>query len=158
MSKFGSNQSIENQFSEQRLEELRGVFELFDADGNGSLDSTELGMGMRAVGFHLGETEIKAMINTVDADGSGCIEWPEFLFLMSKKAPDVENQHLLAFEFFDREGKGRIQRWDFVASMKKLTDEFSSQELEEMVAQSKFEDDDESASCDRELGKMMMRS
>merc|ERR1712187_44861 len=157
MSKFGSNQSIENQFSEQRLEELRGVFELFDADGNGSLDSTELGMVMRAIGLHVGEKEIKAMINSVDADGSGCIEWPEFLFLMSKKVPDVENRHLLAFEFFDREGKGRIQRRDFVASMQQLTNEFSSEELEEMVAQSKFEDDDYSSISYKEFVKMMMR-
>merc|ERR1719379_3326431 len=112
---------------------------------------------MRAVGLHLGENEIKAMINTVDADGSGCIEWPEFLFLMSKKVPDIENQHLLAFEFFDREGKGRIQKMDFIASMKRLTDDFTSEELEEMFVQSKFEDDDHSSISYREFVKMIMR-
>ena len=28
--------------------------------------------------------EVYRMIDEVDADGSGMIEWPEFLFLMSK--------------------------------------------------------------------------
>merc|ERR1712060_266254 len=61
MSKFGASQSIESQFSDQRLAELREVFTLFDANDDQQLDSKELGMVMRAVGLHLTEKEIKAM-------------------------------------------------------------------------------------------------
>jgi len=157
MSQYGMGSSMEHQFSEQRLKELKEVFEMFDADGNGSLDSSELVEIMRAVGLSTTETECQAMINSVDADGSGCIEWDEFLFLMSKKVVSPDNQHTLAFEFFDREGKGRIQKHDFVATMKRLSNEFTDSELVEMFCQCKFEDTDYTSISYKEFVKMMMR-
>merc|ERR1712232_15158 len=157
MFKFGAGSSIEHQFTDQRLAELREVFSLFDADGNGSLDSKELGTVMRVLGLHMEEKEIKAMIASVDADNSGCIEWPEFLFLMSKKVVDSENQHRLAFEDFDKQQRGRIYKSDFIKQMKRLTNEFTAAELEEMTVQVKFEDDDFSSITYKEFVKMMMR-
>merc|ERR1712232_1274885 len=154
MFKFGAGSSIEHQFTDQRLAELREVFSLFDADGNGSLDSKELGTVMRVLGLHMEEKEIKAMIASVDADNSGCIEWPEFLFLMSKKVIDAENQHKLAFEFFDRHNRGRVSKQEFIETMQKLSDEFTVQDLTEMVSQAKFEDDDHSSLTYREFVKM----
>merc|ERR1719446_345495 len=70
MFKFGGDASIEEQFTDQRLAELREVFSLFDADGNGSLDAKELGTVMRVLGLHMTHTEIQAMIAAVDADNS----------------------------------------------------------------------------------------
>merc|ERR1719161_3423906 len=99
------------------------------------------------------------MIAEVDGDGSGEIDWAEFLYLMSKKTVDAENQQRLAFEFFleknDRGGK--IWKERFVSQMQKLTSEFSKEELEAMVVQAKCEDHDTSYITYREFVKMMMR-
>ena len=41
---------------------------------------------MRSLGQSPTETELQDMINEVDTDGSGTIDFPEFLNLMAKKA------------------------------------------------------------------------
>lgn len=158
MSKFGGGMSIEHQFSEIRLKELREVFNRFDADGSGSIDAEELDQVLRSVGLSLQPNEVKAMINSVDADGSQSIEWPEFLYLMSKQNVDADNQHRCAFEYFDRAKRGRILQADFVEQMMLLSQEFSKEELELMVIQAKFEDDDPQSITYKEFVKMMMRA
>eukprot|EP00931_Biecheleriopsis_adriatica_P074139 TRINITY_DN48266_c0_g1_i1.p1 TRINITY_DN48266_c0_g1~~TRINITY_DN48266_c0_g1_i1.p1 ORF type:complete len:619 (+),score=149.78 TRINITY_DN48266_c0_g1_i1:85-1941(+) len=157
MSKFGAGESLESKFTEERLTELREVFSLFDDDGNGSLDATELGLVLRSVGLVPTDREIQTMIDDVDADGSGCIEWPEFLFLMSKNVVKPDEQHKFAFEFFDKAGEGRIQKHDFVRQMRSLSNDFSESELEEMFAEAKFENGDAEQLTYKEFVKMMMR-
>jgi len=158
MSKFGTNFSIENQFSEERLAEMRQVFQMFDADNSGTLDITELKSVMTSIGLALEDWELRSMIAEVDDDGSGTIDWGEFLYLMSKKTVDAENQQQLAFEFFmepkDRSGKIRKER--FVSQIQKLTNEFSKETLEAMIVQAKCEDHDFNTLSYKEFVKMMM--
>jgi len=157
MSRFGAGQSVEAQFSQERLAELREVFALFDADGNGSLDVKELGVVMRSLGLSPTEFELRAMVCEVDADGSECIEWPEFLHLMSRKVMDPEDQHKVAFGFFDKDNAGFIKREHFIAQMQALSDEFSAEDLDEMIYEAKFENGDLDALTYKEFVKMMMR-
>jgi len=157
MSKFGAGESLESKFTDERLAELREVFSLFDDDGNGSLDAKELSLVLRSVGLVPTEEEVKRMIDEVDADGSGCIEWPEFLFLMSKNVVRPDEQHRFAFEFFDREKEGKIQKFDFIRQMRMLSNDFSEEELEEMFQEAKFEDGDTEQMTYKEFVKMMMR-
>lgn len=158
MSKFGTNFSIENRFSEERLAEMREVFNIFDADSSGTLDIKELKSVMHSIGLAPEDWEIRAMISEVDSTGSGMIDWPEFLYLMSKKSIDAENQQRLAFEFFleSNNRTGRIKREYFVSQMQRLTSEFSAAELEAMIVQAKFEDSDLNSLTYKEFVKMMM--
>ena len=50
------------------------------------------------------------MINEVDVDGSGSIEFDEFLMMMSKKMKEnaASNDIREAFRVFDRDGDGFI--------------------------------------------------
>ncbi len=48
-------------------------------DGGGSVDSTELRQLLTCVGYSLTPAEADEMIDEADADGSGEIEWPEFV-------------------------------------------------------------------------------
>jgi calmodulin len=57
---------------------------MFDKDGNGSVDTKELGQVMRSLGQNPTDEELEDMINEVDADGSGTIDFNEFLSLMSR--------------------------------------------------------------------------
>mmetsp|Transcript_87741 Transcript_87741/g.165471 ORF Transcript_87741/g.165471 Transcript_87741/m.165471 type:complete len:576 (+) Transcript_87741:222-1949(+) len=158
MAKFGTNFSIEARFSKERLKEMWAVFEQFDTDKSLTLDLSELKSVMLNIGLCPEDWELRAMIAEVDADESGCIDWNEFLYLMSKKNVDAENQQRLAFEFFlepqDRSGKIRKER--FVQQMRKLTKEFSVTELEAMIMQAKFEDTDATYLTYKEFVKMMM--
>lgn len=49
--------------------EFREAFNLFDANGDGSITTKELGSIMRALNKNPTEAELQDMINEVDADG-----------------------------------------------------------------------------------------
>jgi calmodulin len=69
------------------------------------------------------------MINEVDADGNGTIDFPEFLSLMARKMKDTDTEEELieAFKVFDRDGNGFISAAELRHVMtnlgEKLTDE-----------------------------------
>jgi Ca2+-binding EF-hand superfamily protein len=60
-------------------EKLRHVFERFDDDGSGEIDETELGLIFEALGHPMEPDELAALVKEVDEDGSGMIEFDEFL-------------------------------------------------------------------------------
>jgi hypothetical protein len=61
------------------------AFSLFDKDGDGTITTKELGTVMRSLGQNPTEAELQDMINEVDADGNGTIDFPEFLTMMARK-------------------------------------------------------------------------
>ena len=65
---------------------------------------------MRSLGQNPTEAELQDMINEVDADGNGTIDFPEFLSLMARKMKDTDTEEELieAFKVFDRDGNGFI--------------------------------------------------
>eukprot|EP00756_Hemistasia_phaeocysticola_P048891 Hpha_TRINITY_DN23305_c0_g1::TRINITY_DN23305_c0_g1_i1::g.96854::m.96854/K16465/CETN1; centrin-1 len=65
-----------------QIQGLKECFDHFDTDGSGSIDSSELGEVFKAFGQEVSEEEIQRMLAEVDEDGSGEIEFDEFLMLM----------------------------------------------------------------------------
>ena len=80
------------------------------ADGDGTVTTIELGTVMRSLGQNPTEAELKDMINEVDADGNGTIDFPEFLTMMARKMRDSDSEAEIkeAFKVFDKDGNGYI--------------------------------------------------
>ena len=72
---------------------------------------------MRFLGQDPTEAEVQDMINEVDADGNGIIDYSESLTLMERKMKntDSEKEILEAFKVFD--GDGQINYEEFVKMM-----------------------------------------
>ena len=79
-------------------------------DGDGTITTHELGTVMRSLGQNPTEAELQDMINEVDADGNGTIDFPEFLTMMARKMRDTDSEEEIreAFKVFDKDGNGFI--------------------------------------------------
>uniref|UniRef100_A0A674NR46 Calmodulin 1b n=1 Tax=Takifugu rubripes TaxID=31033 RepID=A0A674NR46_TAKRU len=62
---------------------------------------------MRSLGQNPTEAELQDMINEVDADGNGTIDFPEFLTMMARKMKDTDSEEEIreAFRVFDKVGR-----------------------------------------------------
>lgn len=65
---------------------------------------------MRALGFEPKKEEIKKMISDIDKDGSGTIDFSEFLEMMTAKMSERDSREeiLKAFRLFDDDETGKI--------------------------------------------------
>ena len=64
---------------------------------------------MKNLGHNLKPEQLEECIEAVDADGSGWIDFDEFLALMAKKTKEAEDEKELreAFRLYDKHGKLR---------------------------------------------------
>merc|ERR1711934_494115 len=96
--------------SEDDMRQFKEAFELFDTDQSGTIDATELKFCMQALGFDPSPFEIKEMLEKIDQDGNGCVEFDEFVDLLSGKMDekDPATEMADAFAMFDKDSTGRI--------------------------------------------------
>jgi len=67
------------------MRQFKEAFELFDTDQSGTIDGSELKFCMQALGFDPSPYEIKEMLEKIDQDGNGTVEFEEFVDLLSGK-------------------------------------------------------------------------
>ncbi|KAJ6760124.1 hypothetical protein OIU79_025067 [Salix purpurea] len=89
------------QLTEEQIAEFKEAFSLFDKDGDGCITTKELGTVMRSLGQNPTEAELQDMINEVDADQNGTIDFPEFLNLMARKMKKSSSEALDCPEIID---------------------------------------------------------
>lgn len=142
MSQSKSDSDVNSLTSEQ-IEEFREAFSLFDRNGDGTITTTELGTVMRSLGQNPTETELRDMINEVDEDGSGTVEFDEFLKMMAKKLKDSDAMEELreAFRVFDKDGNGYISSSELRHVMNMLGEKLSDYEVGEMVKEADLDGD-----------------
>uniref|UniRef100_A0A8C9S8W2 Calcium binding protein 7 n=1 Tax=Scleropages formosus TaxID=113540 RepID=A0A8C9S8W2_SCLFO len=64
---------------------IREAFKVFDRDGNGFISKQELGMAMRSLGYMPNEVELEVIIQRLDMDGDGQVDFEEFVTLLGPK-------------------------------------------------------------------------
>jgi Ca2+-binding EF-hand superfamily protein len=79
-----------NNLTEEQIAEIKEAFKIFDKDGDGLITTNELVLIMRSVGQNPTEEEIMKISQEVHQDGSGTIDWDEFLELMGKNMKEAE--------------------------------------------------------------------
>ena len=132
-----------DQLTEEQIAEFKEAFSLFDKDGDGTITTKELGTVMRSLGQNPTEAELQDMINEVDADGNGTIDFPEFLSLMARKMKDTDTEEELieAFKVFDRDGNGFISAAELRHVMTNLGEKLTDEEVDEMIREADVDGD-----------------
>ena len=87
---------------------------MFDKDGSGNIDMQEMREAMKALGVYMSKEQVKKMMDSVDTDGNGYIEYDEFKQLMKDhiKNRDKELELRRAFRIYDEDDTGLIEFHD----------------------------------------------
>jgi len=96
--------------SKNEKESIDKVFRAMDVNGDGKLSKEEIKNGYAEYfGKSLSDEEIDEMFDKVDADGSGAIDYSEFVVAtMNEKNLLSNNKLQTAFKMFDKDGGGSI--------------------------------------------------
>ncbi|XP_052103938.1 calmodulin-alpha-like [Mytilus californianus] len=132
-----------DQLTEEQIHEFKEAFSLFDQDGSGTITSKELGTAMRSLGMNPTEADLADMINEIDADGNGQVDFPEFLTLMAKKMKDgdAEEEIKEAFRLFDKEGNGFISGAELRHIMTAIGEKLTDLEVDDMLHEADLDGD-----------------
>lgn len=102
---------IANQMSESQIKSLRDTFMALDDNGDGLLTAKELREGLAKAGFKDLPPDLQQIMEEVDSDGSGVIDYTEFLAAtLDRKLYLQEDVCWAAFRVFDRDGDGVISK------------------------------------------------
>jgi Ca2+-binding EF-hand superfamily protein len=69
----------------QEVQEIKRAFDMFDKDQSNNIETEELKDAMRALGVKLNKEDFKTLMEKADKDGSGAIDFEEFLALMVQR-------------------------------------------------------------------------
>ncbi|XVF42181.1 hypothetical protein PTKIN_Ptkin01aG0339300 [Pterospermum kingtungense] len=129
--------------SEEQIAEFQEAFCLFDKDGDGCITMEELAIAIRSLDQNPTEEELQNMINEVDTDGNGTIEFGEFLNLMARKMKEAEAEEELkeAFRVFDRDQDGYISPHELRQVMINIGVKVTDEELEQMIREADLDGD-----------------
>lgn len=123
--------------------EMKEAFQLFDKNGDGFISAKELGVLMRTLGRNPTEEEIMNIMNEIDVDHNGKLDFSEFTIMMRDKlsGEDMEQEIKQAFRVFDRNGDGYISKSEFKHCMMHFGERFTDEEVEEMISEADANND-----------------
>mmetsp|Transcript_16402 Transcript_16402/g.39361 ORF Transcript_16402/g.39361 Transcript_16402/m.39361 type:complete len:513 (+) Transcript_16402:223-1761(+) len=102
---------IAQHLSEDEINHLKRIFISLDKDNSGTLTVQEVKEGLLRMGWKDVPQDLQQIMEEVDSDGSGVIDYTEFIAAtIDKKLYLQEDVCWAAFRVFDLDGNGRISQ------------------------------------------------
>ncbi len=127
--------SLEN----DEIKVLKICFNMFDVKDQGFLSSDDLDDILRGMGFRPSKEELKDILEEIDEDGSGEIEFAEFCQLCAKflvEEPDedtMKTELKEAFRIYDKDGAGYITTGQLREIISELDTRLTSEDLDGII-------------------------
>merc|ERR1712230_98026 len=132
------------EFTDEEKKEFRKNFNLFDKKRTGSIPVADMGTVLRSLGQNPTEAELAALVEEVDKDKSGTIEFDEFVDLMShtNKSQEQMNEEIKnAFLTFDADGSGFITREELIETLTTMGDPVDEETITGMIQEADVDGD-----------------
>lgn len=150
--------------TEEQKNEFRAAFDIFVEDStDGTISTKELGKVLRMLGQNPSEQELQEMVDEVDEDGSGTIDFDEFCQMMGKQLaaealeniPERPEKELAeAFRIFDSDCDGYLGHDEITAAFKLTGEPFEDWEVDAFIQEG---DKNENGQIDYEEWVDMMK-
>ncbi|AES82664.1 putative EF-hand domain pair protein [Medicago truncatula] len=120
---------------EEQIGEFLEAFSLLDKDRDGCITIEELGTAIRSLDENPTLEVLQIMMNEVDTDRNGTIEFREFLNLMARKLKEseAEEEFKEAFRVFDKDKDGYISPSELRSVLSTIGEKVTDEELEQMI-------------------------
>ncbi|KAL4238367.1 hypothetical protein ACF0H5_003077 [Mactra antiquata] len=121
--------------SSQKIQEYRNAFNIFDKDGNNSISCSELKTVLESLGKHPTDEEIEEMIEAVDENGNGEIEFEEFIELMENDHLAMSSENIVrqAFKVLAADGNDYVTMDNLKEMIAGLGLHFSDEDIQDMI-------------------------
>jgi Ca2+-binding EF-hand superfamily protein len=119
----------------KELMELKRTFSVFDLDSSGSVDLSELGGLMQALGIGLDDDEKDHVMKEFDVSGDGNISFDEFWTYMNRRNKKIDPDEVIrdVFEMIDQDGSGTVSKLEFQSTLEKLGTGLKAREIEDLL-------------------------
>eukprot|EP00922_Rhytidocystis_sp_ex-Travisia-forbesii_P049188 GHVS01073256.1.p1 GENE.GHVS01073256.1~~GHVS01073256.1.p1 ORF type:complete len:638 (-),score=86.27 GHVS01073256.1:710-2623(-) len=151
---------IAQQMNEGEISLLKTTFMALDENGDGTLTVQEIRRGLRNSGLKEIPIDLDQLMQEVDSDGSGVIDYTEFIAAsLDKRQYIQEDVCWAAFRVFDLDANGKISPEELlqVLGSDNVQGVFSNQEVAEIQAMIKEVDTDGDGQIDFDEFMAMMR-
>jgi len=134
---------------------LKTAFESFDTEGKGAIGVETIGNILRMMGVKVKEADLKEIVDEVDDDGSGMLEFEEFTelaakFLIEEDEEELKNELKEAFRIYDKDGQGFITNEVLKEILREIDPKLTETDLDGII-----EEVDEDGSGTMDLDEFM---
>jgi calcium-dependent protein kinase len=92
---------------------LQTIFKCLDKNNDGKISKEELKESYDELKIQLSDREVDQMLQSIDADNSGFIDYAEFIRATYDKEKLLTDTHLkIVFDTFDTDKNGKIDSYD----------------------------------------------
>ncbi|KAL6560498.1 hypothetical protein OROGR_004057 [Orobanche gracilis] len=138
------------------MNQVRQVFERFDANGDGKVSTDELRSVLNVLGSNTFPDEVPKMMEEIDTDKDGYINLQEFAAFCSGKSDpykSAEKELREAFDLYDQDRDGQISAPELHKILTRLGEHCSEQDCAGMIKS--VDSDGDGFVCFDEFRKMM---
>uniref|UniRef100_A0ABI8A9P0 Troponin C, slow skeletal and cardiac muscles n=3 Tax=Euteleostomi TaxID=117571 RepID=A0ABI8A9P0_FELCA len=135
----GMGEAQVEQLTEEQKNEFKAAFDIFVLGAeDGCISTKELGKVMRMLGQNPTPEELQEMIDEVDEDGSGTVDFDEFLVMMVRCMKDdskgkSEEELSDLFRMFDKNADGYIDLDELKVMLQATGETITEDDIEELM-------------------------
>jgi len=127
-----------DELNEDQVSALRKAFDSFDTEKLGHITVDTVSTILRMMGLKVSEKALQEIVDEVDEDGSGELEFEEFCILSAKFLIEEDEESLKeelkeAFRIYDKEGNGYITTQVLKEILRELDNRLSEEDIEGIV-------------------------